>query len=378
MKEKILDVAIIGAGAAGVGMSYVLQKLGIERYLTFEKNTVGYSFENWAEGMRFITPSFTSNSFGMPDLNAVTYNTSPAFTLKTEHPTGKEYAQYLRGIVKGYDLHIQENIEVKSVNKRENDGMFVLETSLGNVLSRFVIWAAGEFQFPNLTAIKGAEFAIHNSQVIDWKLLNDEEFIIIGGYESGIDSAFHLTQNGKKVKVLDLHSTWERKESDPSISLSPFTQDRLKKALLTGNLELIGNFTVTKIDKVNQNFIVCGFNQNNEKIQFETSAKPILATGFDGSIKLVKDFFLFDKDENYALLTEQDESTITDGLFLIGSQVRHKKVIFCFIYKFRQRFAVVANAIAQRMNVDVSVLSEFRKRGMYLDDLTCCDEECEC
>ena len=110
--ERTLDVAIIGAGAAGVGMSYTLQQLGIERYLTFERETIGASFKKWTKGMRFITPSFTSNNFGSPDLNAITYNTSPAFTLRSEHPTGEEYARYLLGVVKGYDLHVQENIEV--------------------------------------------------------------------------------------------------------------------------------------------------------------------------------------------------------------------------------------------------------------------------
>lgn len=62
-KERILDVAIVGAGAAGVGMSFVLQQLGIDRYLTLERETVGASFQKWTKGMRFITPSFTSNNF---------------------------------------------------------------------------------------------------------------------------------------------------------------------------------------------------------------------------------------------------------------------------------------------------------------------------
>jgi putative flavoprotein involved in K+ transport len=377
-KLRILDVAVIGAGAAGVGMSYVLQHLGIERYLTLEKNTVGYSFENWVKGMRFITPSFTSNSFGSPDLNAITYNTSPAYTLKTEHPTGKEYAHYLRGVVKAFDLHVEENIEVFSVKKREIDGLFVLDTSRGEILSRFVIWAAGEFQFPNLSPFEGAEHALHNSQVADWRELSGDDFVIIGGYESGIDAAFHLTKAGKKVKVLDFHSTWESKDSDPSVSLSPFTQDRLRKAQRTENVQLLGDIVIDKIVKKNGHFLVLGSQVGHGAVEFKTSARPILATGFDGSLKLVKDLFEFDEDDRFALLTEQDESTITENLFLIGSQVRHKNVIFCFIYKFRQRFAVVANTIAEKMDVDTSVLEEYRKRGMYLDDLSCCTEQCEC
>ncbi|UZQ54055.1 hypothetical protein OOK60_16425 [Trichothermofontia sichuanensis B231] len=58
--------------------------------------------------------------------------------------------------------------------------------------------------------------------------------------------------------------------------------------------------------------------------------------------------------------------------------MRHGKVIFCFIYKFRQRFAVVANAIARRLGIDCPPLDSYRQAGMFLDDLSWCDNECLC
>ena len=45
------------------------------------------------------------------------------------------------------------------------------------------------------------------------------------------------------------------------------------------------------------------------------------------------------------LTTSEDESTKVPGVFLVGPSVRHGKLSFCFIYKFRQRFGIVANAI---------------------------------
>jgi putative flavoprotein involved in K+ transport len=373
-RERTLDVAIIGAGAAGVGMSYTVQQLGIERYLTFERETVGASFKKWTKGMRFITPSFTSNNFGSPDLNAITYHTSPAYTLKAEHPTGEQYAQYLLGVVKGYDLHVQEQIEVSAIERNENG--FLIETSMGKVSSRFLIWAAGEFQYPNLTPFAGAELALHNSQVDDWRLLEGEDFVIIGGYESGIDAAFHLTRAGKSVTVLDARPTWEERDSDPSIALSTYTLERLKKARSTGKLNLLSNTKVKQIVQENGNFVI-ETSRDGRDADFQTSTRPILATGFEGSLKIVKEFFEFD-DNGQILLTENDESTRTPDLFLVGSQVRHDKVIFCFIYKFRQRFPIVAKTIGERMGLDVSILEEYRRRGMYLDDLSCCRDQCEC
>ena len=52
----------------------------------------------------------------------------------------------------------------------------------------------------------------------------------------------------------------------------------------------------------------------------------------DGTIR--KKLFDWEKEKSYPLLTEDDESTRTPGLFLVGPQVRHDNLIFCFIYKY--------------------------------------------
>ena len=54
------------------------------------------------------------------DLNSVAYGTSPAFTLETEHPTGKEYANYLRKISEHFELPIKENTNVEKVTKTKD------------------------------------------------------------------------------------------------------------------------------------------------------------------------------------------------------------------------------------------------------------------
>ena len=76
---------------------------------------------------------------------------------------------------------------------------------------------------------------------------------------------------------------------------------------------------------------------------------------------------------------EADESTLVPGLFIAGPMLHHRGVSFCFIYKFRQRFAIVADAIAQRLGVDTKeAVAARRAAGMYLDDLSCCAESCAC
>ena len=85
---KIYDVAVIGGGAAGVGVSVTLRHAGIENFVVLERDSVGASFASWPAETRFITPSFPTNSIGMIDLNSIAIGVSPAFSLQVEHPTG--------------------------------------------------------------------------------------------------------------------------------------------------------------------------------------------------------------------------------------------------------------------------------------------------
>ncbi|MGF1674731.1 MAG: NAD(P)/FAD-dependent oxidoreductase [Rivularia sp. (in: cyanobacteria)] len=365
------DIVIVGAGAAGIGCGVVLQNLGIKNFVILERYQVGASFSRWPSEMRFITPSFPSHGFGLLDLNAIALQTSPGLSLQREHLSGKEYALYLNTAAEFFQLPVQTNTDVKAIEFLPQQQGFTVKTSKGDLQTRFVIWAAGEFQYPNLNPFPGSQLCIHNSQVGTWKNLQGEDFVIIGGYESGMDAAINLVSLGKRVKVLDNRSPWGNFHHDPSVALSLYTLERLKIAHSTGLLELINDAPITKVEAVSGGFAVYA---GDEKWISQT--QPILCTGFDGSLKAIA--HLFDWSEGYASLTQDDESTITPGLFLTGPSVRHGNLIFCFIYKFRQRFAVVANAIAQHLGFDTSPLQVYRQGGMFLDDLSCCNDDCQC
>lgn len=368
-----LDVAVIGAGASGVGVGMALKEFGVTSFAILERHKIGASFARWPAEMRFITPSFASNAFGQLDLNAVSLQTSPAFTFRKEHLSGKDYARYLRGVASHYELPVWEGISVAVV--RADDDGFDIETDKGLIRARFVVWAAGEFQYPNLNPFPGAQLCLHNSRVKSWAKLTGNEFIIIGGAESGIDAAVNLARLGKSSLVLDEEPLWERNSSDPSAILSPYTAERLREAYDSELIQLEAGNKVTGVEKNGAGFHVL----TRDGGEWHTPQRPILATGFAGSVALIGDLFEFRREDGLPKLTKHDESTVAAGLFLAGPQIRHDKVIFCFIYKFRQRFAIVANQIAKRLGKDTkAAVKQYRKAGMFLDDLSCCRQECEC
>jgi putative flavoprotein involved in K+ transport len=373
LTEGDLEVVIVGAGAAGIGTAIILQELGIERFAVLERHDVGASFARWPKEMRFITPSFTSNAFGLLDLNAVALNTSPAYTIQREHPTGAEYAEYLQILAGHFELPIRTGVEVRSLEPLPDDEGFILHTSAGDLRSAFVIWAAGEFQYPRLGAFPGAELCRHNAEIGSWKEVTGDEIVVIGGFESGIDAAYHLVMSGKSVRVLDGAASWDNDSSDPSIALSPYTRERLDLAQETGRLELVGETWVAEVARRGDGYVI----RDTEGNEWETTQQPILATGFAGSLQLVRDLFDWD-EEGRVQLSERDESTRVPGLFVVGPSVRHGKAIFCYIYKFRQRLAVVAEAIGERLGLDLRLLEVYEDNNMLLEDLSCCDAECAC
>jgi putative flavoprotein involved in K+ transport len=368
-----LDVLVVGAGAAGIGCGVLLRQIGIARFGLIERDAIGASFLHWPAEMRFITPSFPSNAFGLLDLNAVALATSPAYTLQREHLCGQEYARYLQGVADYYQLPIHTGIEVQALQRdSERDG-FLVETSEGWLFARYVIWATGEFQYPRLGGFEGAHLSTHSAQIASRDTLTGDDFLIIGGNESGIDLANFLVESGKRVTVLERHQTWDNNESDPSLTLSPYTQERLQRALLSQRLHLYANKDVTRVALVRNEYVV----EVTSGECYFTSTPPLLATGFEGGLNQIANHFAWHED-GYAVLTDHDESTITPGLFVVGPQVRQGELIFCFIYKFRQRFAVVINEIAQRLNVNTEALEEYRVNGMWLEDLGCCADICAC
>ena len=450
-----LDVIIVGAGAAGVGCALMLTKtfgLDPSRVLLVERGeAVGETFRRWPAEMRFISPSFNQQGWTSSfDLNSIAHGTSPAYSLHNEHPSGTEYAHYLSALAGAAKLNVRTQTEVASVEAatgKEGAPLFSVGVrSVGGqeatqrrkkkaktepaqttetLTARYVVWAAGEFQYPRSGAgsIKGAELCVHSSSVRSWAALPGEDYVLIGGYESGADAAVNLAKAGKRSTVLASSASWNVQTPDPSSELAPYTAERLREVTSTGfspQPALLAPLRVLRVEKA----AAGGFNviaqwkaaedlppqgpmrkllagqaetgdsadtgtprgAVGSELVVHTTQPPVMCTGFEGSVAAAaRDLFsLADKSDEAKgclagapLLSDVDESTKVPGVFLAGPQVRHGDLSFCFVYKFRQRFAIVANAICRGLGRDTTkAVENCRKMNMFLDDFTCCKATC--
>jgi thioredoxin reductase len=408
MSTEQTDVTVVGAGAAGIGIGVALSMLDINVRI-LEREEIGASFRRWPDEMRFITPSFPSNSFGLTDLNAVTPDTSPAFTLDCEHPSGDEYADYLESVAEFYELPVETGVAVTGIQPRadspaamtaaadggtaiaeSSDEGFMIETTDGPLSTEHVVWAAGHFGNPRADVVDGSEHCRHTSTVDSWQEHVESsptnEFLVIGGYESGIDAAVGLHEAGASVQVVDRGWPWAERHPDPSEVLSPYTLERLDTIAESDRLSVDGGTVVERVSRT-EGFRVDVRPADRETPPFVESTavpnsytvptRPLLATGFEPTLGPAEP--LFSVTDGAVELTDRDESTETPGLFLAGPDVVHNGVMFCFIYKFRARFPVVAAEIGNRLGVDTDALEVYREQNMFLDDLSCCETDmCDC
>ncbi len=375
MSNYEVPIVIVGAGPAGIGMGVALRDYGMKTFLIADRHGIGASFDQWPSEMRLITPSFNSTPFGILDLNAVALQTSVAAFTGAEHPTGRQYAGYLRALAKACELPVQTDLEVEAVRRLES-GEFELRTSRGALYTPHVVWAAGEFQFPRRDGFPGADLCVPGAEIGSYAELEGKDRVVIGAFESGVDAAVHLAEAGGTVTLLNSGLTLATSEEDPSRSLSPFTRTRLERVRReTGRIRLFNDAGVIGVSAVRGRYEV----RTAGGEVFETEHPPILATGFLGGLGPVAHLFER-RDDGHVQLTDEDESTVAPGLFLAGPLVRHEHHIFCYIYKYRQRFSVIAETIAGRTEVPVAdgVRELYERNQMRLVDLSCCGAECVC
>lgn len=390
-----VDTVIIGAGPAGIGVAHALLRGGLspDRMLLIDKGrSPGASFREWHDTTKFISPSWAGYPFGVQDLNAVVPDTTVAAGegAGTQHPTGSEYASYLERMMENTGLTCLFGEEIFSIERRATQGCFLIQSrndrKKGDLvfIANYVVWAGGEWNSPRV--LGGPTFSrdacVHYKHanveaLLDSRRGDDDPIVLVGGGEAGADLGAALANGGAKVIIVE-ESRDDGEQLDPSRGLSPVTRERLANAgdaisFRTGTkctgVERRGDAVAITLD--------CGLSSEDTRAAFpkpttetiETGADAVLCTGFDPSGNpLLKDLFEWNGEGLPVVTPENDESTVTKNLFLAGPSLMHrltckddeeddgeddsKNIIFCFVYKYRTRFGVVASAILQRYMED--------------------------
>jgi putative flavoprotein involved in K+ transport len=194
----ILDTVIVGAGQAGLGVSYLLQRRGCE-HVVFERGRIG---ESW------LDQRWDSFKLNTPNL----MNGLPGLRYDGPEPDGfwrqDELVHYFQRYVESFQLPVRTGISVVSVERTENEESFTINTRSDgqieeSVLSRSVVIASGSQQTPKIPSIRSQIpdniTQLHTANYRNAPALPPGAVVIVGSGQSGCQIAEDLLAAGRSV-----------------------------------------------------------------------------------------------------------------------------------------------------------------------------------
>ena len=180
-----LDVAVIGAGQAGLAMGYLLERQG-RRFLILDRaaELAPAWRERW-ESLTLFTPRRYSALPGMP------FPGDP-----DGYPSRDEVIAYLGRYVETFELPVELNSEVERL-ERGDDGRFRLTVDGRSIAADQVVVATGPFQTPNVPKL-AEKLAAQVSQMhaVGYRRpgdVPDGTVLVVGGGNTGFQIAKELS-----------------------------------------------------------------------------------------------------------------------------------------------------------------------------------------
>lgn len=188
-----IPVAIVGAGQAGLSLSWFLRRHGID-HVVLERAVPVHSWreERW-DTFCLVTPNWQC--------------TLPGYHYDGPDPNGflvkKEIVEYLEGFIASFDPPIISKVDVRALAP-DSDG-FLLETSAGRLRARQVVVATGGYHTPIIPA-DAAQLPASILQVNAREYRNSGQLppgrvLVVGSGQSGAQIAEDLLIDGRDVHL---------------------------------------------------------------------------------------------------------------------------------------------------------------------------------
>jgi putative flavoprotein involved in K+ transport len=194
VNEKI-DTVIIGAGHAGLTMSYFLSQRGLE-HVVLERGRVG---ERW------ISERWDSFHFQFPNWTIEL----PGYKYQTEDPDGfvpgREIVRFIQEYADFIKAPVRRGVDVTALENSSNSMPYLLRTNAGVIEASNVVIASGQRDKgvipPFSSDVPNGICQLHSSGYRKASELPPGAVLVVGSGSSGFQIAEDLHQNGRQVYV---------------------------------------------------------------------------------------------------------------------------------------------------------------------------------
>jgi putative flavoprotein involved in K+ transport len=185
-----VDTVVVGGGQAGLVTAYELKKGGKDVVVLDAHARVGDAWRTRWDSLRLFTPR---RDCALPGLRMAGD--------KDRMPSKDEMADYLEQYAVHHALDVRSGVRVSRLS--QENGRFLLQTSIGELTANDVVVASGSYGEPVIPAfatdLDNHVVQLHSSAYRNQAQLQSGDVLLVGAGNSGSDIA---------LDVVETHGTW--------------------------------------------------------------------------------------------------------------------------------------------------------------------------
>lgn len=252
-KSKIqgqFDLAIVGAGPAGISASLAAKKAGL-RFITLEQESLGGTVFTYPRAKVIMTSAMNLPLYGK---------------VKLDETSKQELLNLWLEALGKNEITIRENTKVEKISGEA--GNFSIETNTGETISAAtVLLALGRRGTPRKLGVKGEMMQKVAYRLLEPENIMHKQVLVVGGGDSAVESAMLLADNNT-VTISYRSDSFSRLKPRNAASIKSFEE--------SGRLSVLFNTEVTEITEEN---VVLRNNRTQEVVQLKNDHIYIFAGG---------------------------------------------------------------------------------------------------
>lgn len=176
--DDTYDVAIVGAGPAGLSASLTAQQYGL-RYVTFEQGEIASTIRQYPRQKFLMAEPIEIPLYG---------------SLYVGDGSKEALLAVWETIIANTAVQIRTNEKVESV--RHNSKGFCVNTAIDQYYAKYVVLALGKRGSPRKLGVPGEELPKVAYKLIEAESYQSKNILVVGGGDSAIEAALALSRSG--------------------------------------------------------------------------------------------------------------------------------------------------------------------------------------